>query len=270
MRYRPLGGTGMQISELGIGGVSFGQWGESDDQAAARIIHRAIDEGINFIDTSDAYSHGGSEEIIGKALSGGRREHVVLATKFHLPGDVAWNEGGGRSQYARQRPALDRAGGRSQPQAATDGLDRSLPGSQARTLHRLRRDAVGADRSAHPGEDPGIRDLEFRGTRTRRIAMDVGAAPGRSLRQRAGAVLDGRARDRAARDSRSAAALAGAVDLEPVGRRVAVGPLAQGSRSPHELSCRSDTRPLQHRARRESDASSRRSRRWRSSPRRRG
>jgi aryl-alcohol dehydrogenase-like predicted oxidoreductase len=63
--------------------MMFGAWGETDHDEAIRIIHRALDAGINFIDTADVYSRGESEQIVGKALAGGRREHVVLATKFH-------------------------------------------------------------------------------------------------------------------------------------------------------------------------------------------
>ncbi|HVC05980.1 MAG TPA: aldo/keto reductase [Solirubrobacterales bacterium] len=71
------------MSSLCLGAMMFGAWGEPDHDAAIRIIHRALDAGINFIDTADVYSQGESEEIVGKALSGGRREKVVLATKFH-------------------------------------------------------------------------------------------------------------------------------------------------------------------------------------------
>jgi aryl-alcohol dehydrogenase-like predicted oxidoreductase len=63
--------------------MMFGAWGEPDHDACIRIIHRALDAGINFIDTADVYSRGESEEIVGKALGGGRRENIVLATKFH-------------------------------------------------------------------------------------------------------------------------------------------------------------------------------------------
>jgi aryl-alcohol dehydrogenase-like predicted oxidoreductase len=63
--------------------MMFGAWGETDHDACVRIIHRALDAGINFIDTADVYARGESEQIVGKALAGGRREHVVLATKFH-------------------------------------------------------------------------------------------------------------------------------------------------------------------------------------------
>ena len=83
MEQRTLGRTGVHVSSLCLGAMMFGAWGEPDHDAAIRIIHRALDAGINFIDTADVYSRGESEEIVGKALSGGRRENVVLATKFH-------------------------------------------------------------------------------------------------------------------------------------------------------------------------------------------
>ena len=83
MQYRTLGRTGVQVSPLCLGAMMFGQWGNPDHDDSIRIIHRALDAGINFIDTADVYSRGESEEIVGKALADGRREHVVLATKIH-------------------------------------------------------------------------------------------------------------------------------------------------------------------------------------------
>ena len=83
MEQRTLGHTGVSVSSLCLGAMMFGAWGEPDHDAGIAIIHRALDAGINFIDTADVYSRGESEEIVGKALSGGRRENVVLATKFH-------------------------------------------------------------------------------------------------------------------------------------------------------------------------------------------
>ena len=83
MDQRALGRTGVHVSPLCLGAMMFGAWGEPDHDAAVRIIHRALDSGINFIDTADVYSRGESEQIVGKALAGGRRENVVLATKFH-------------------------------------------------------------------------------------------------------------------------------------------------------------------------------------------
>ncbi len=83
MNYRTLGGTGTKVSPLCLGAMMFGDWGNPDHDDSVRIIHRALDAGINFIDTADVYSRGESEEIVGKALAGGKREHVVLATKVH-------------------------------------------------------------------------------------------------------------------------------------------------------------------------------------------
>jgi aryl-alcohol dehydrogenase-like predicted oxidoreductase len=83
MNYRNLGRTGMQVSPLCLGAMMFGEWGNPDHEDSVRIIHRALDAGINFIDTADVYSRGESEEIVAKALSGGKRDNVILATKVH-------------------------------------------------------------------------------------------------------------------------------------------------------------------------------------------
>jgi aryl-alcohol dehydrogenase-like predicted oxidoreductase len=83
MELRPFGRTGVKVSPLCLGAMMFGAWGNTDHDDSIRIIHRALDAGINFIDTADVYARGESEEIVGKALAGGRRDHVVLATKVH-------------------------------------------------------------------------------------------------------------------------------------------------------------------------------------------
>jgi aryl-alcohol dehydrogenase-like predicted oxidoreductase len=83
MELRSLGSTGVKVSPLCLGAMMFGAWGNTDHDDSVRIIHAALDAGVNFIDTADVYSRGESEEIVGKALAGGRREHVVLATKVH-------------------------------------------------------------------------------------------------------------------------------------------------------------------------------------------
>jgi aryl-alcohol dehydrogenase-like predicted oxidoreductase len=83
MDLRTLGRTGVKVSPLCLGAMMFGEWGNQDHEDSIRIIHRALDAGINFVDTADVYSGGESEEIVGKALAGGRREHVVLASKVH-------------------------------------------------------------------------------------------------------------------------------------------------------------------------------------------
>ena len=82
MEYRTLGGTGVRVSTHCLGAMMFGEWGNTDVDECVRIIHAAIDGGINFVDTADVYSVGQSEEIVGKALKG-RRDDVVLATKVH-------------------------------------------------------------------------------------------------------------------------------------------------------------------------------------------
>ena len=82
MEYRELGRTGVQVSPLCLGAMMFGAWGNPNHEDGIRTIHRALDAGINFIDTADVYARGESEEIVGKALQG-RRDSVVLATKVH-------------------------------------------------------------------------------------------------------------------------------------------------------------------------------------------
>jgi aryl-alcohol dehydrogenase-like predicted oxidoreductase len=96
MDYRPLGRTGVQVSKLCLGTMMFGAWGNADHDDSIRVIHAALDAGVNFVDTADVYSAGESEEIVGKALKG-RRDDVVLATKFFMPmGDDPNRRGGSR------------------------------------------------------------------------------------------------------------------------------------------------------------------------------
>ena len=93
---RVLGETGMRVSSLCLGTMMFGPMGNPDGDECVRIIHRALDAGINFIDTADVYSRGTSEEIVGRAIKD-RREHVVLATKFwNVMGDDPNQRGGSR------------------------------------------------------------------------------------------------------------------------------------------------------------------------------
>ena len=82
MNYRKLGRTGLKVSPLCLGAMMFGRRGNADHADCVRIIHRALDAGINFVDTANVYSNGESEEIVGQALRG-HRDQVVLATKVH-------------------------------------------------------------------------------------------------------------------------------------------------------------------------------------------
>lgn len=98
MRYRVLGGTGIEVSVHCLGTMMFGAVGNRDHDDAVRIIHTALDAGINFVDTADMYSGGESEEIVGEALEG-RRDDVVLATKVHFPDREGPNRGGNSRRW---------------------------------------------------------------------------------------------------------------------------------------------------------------------------
>jgi aryl-alcohol dehydrogenase-like predicted oxidoreductase len=92
----------VSVSPLCLGAMMFGAWGNTDHDESVRIIHRALDAGLNFIDTADVYSRGESEEIVGKALDG-RRDGVVLATKFHARmGDDPNERGNSRRWIVRE------------------------------------------------------------------------------------------------------------------------------------------------------------------------
>ena len=98
MKRRVLGGTGMSVSEFALGAMMLGAMGNTDHDESVRIIHTALDAGINFVDTADVYSRGESEEIVGRALKG-RRDDVVLATKFALPMGPDANQAGGSPRW---------------------------------------------------------------------------------------------------------------------------------------------------------------------------
>lgn len=116
--YRPLGGTGISVSPFALGTMMFGAIGNGDHDDAVRIIHSALDRGINFVDTADMYSAGESEVIVGKALRG-RRDAVVLASKGHFPLDEhpAPNTSGNSRRY------LIRAVDASLKRLGTDYID---------------------------------------------------------------------------------------------------------------------------------------------------
>ncbi|SBW23893.1 aryl-alcohol dehydrogenase [Candidatus Protofrankia californiensis] len=102
MSYRDFGRTGVKVSPLALGAMNFGARANTDHEDSIRIIQQALDSGINLIDTADVYSQGESERIVGKALAGGRREDVVLATKFHGQiGDEPNHFGNSRRWIAR-------------------------------------------------------------------------------------------------------------------------------------------------------------------------
>jgi aryl-alcohol dehydrogenase-like predicted oxidoreductase len=122
MDYRSLGTTGMMVSPLCLGAMMFGRWGEPDHDTSIRIIHRALDAGINVVDTADVYSRGESEEIVGKALKG-RRDDVVLATKFHGPMDVDMGQTGNPLRRGNSRRWIVQEVEHSLRRLQTDWID---------------------------------------------------------------------------------------------------------------------------------------------------
>ncbi|BCJ49902.1 aldo/keto reductase [Actinoplanes sp. NBRC 14428] len=103
MQYRTLGRTGIKVSPYALGAMMFGKAagvGNPDHGESVRIIHKALDAGINVIDTADVYSYGESEEIVGEALRG-RRDSVVLATKCGRPMGEDPNRQGASGRWIR-------------------------------------------------------------------------------------------------------------------------------------------------------------------------
>jgi aryl-alcohol dehydrogenase-like predicted oxidoreductase len=116
MEFRTLGRSGVKVSALCLGAMMFGPWGNTDEAECIRMIHDAIDAGINFVDTADVYGEGRSEEIVGKALKG-RRDDVVLATKVH--GDM----GKGPNERGNSRYWIMREVEASLRRLGTDHID---------------------------------------------------------------------------------------------------------------------------------------------------
>lgn len=116
MDYRNLGNSGLKVSPLCLGAMMFGKWGNADHEDSIRIIHRALDAGINFVDTANGYSEGESEIIVGKALRD-RREGVVLATKVWAP------VGPGANQRGLSRKAIQEQVENSLRRLGTDVID---------------------------------------------------------------------------------------------------------------------------------------------------
>jgi aryl-alcohol dehydrogenase (NADP+) len=101
MQQRILGRTGISVSKFALGTLRLGAWGNEDHDDAARIVHTALDAGINLIDTADQYSGGEAERIVGKAVRE-RRDDVVIATKGHFPlqlGDRTPNRSGNSRRH---------------------------------------------------------------------------------------------------------------------------------------------------------------------------
>lgn len=116
MEYRALGRTGLEVSAYSLGTAVFGPWGNDDEAECGRLVREAIDAGVNLIDTADVYGGGRSEEILGRILKG-RRDEVILATKFHNP------MGSGVNDRGNSRLWVMRAVERSLRRLQTDHID---------------------------------------------------------------------------------------------------------------------------------------------------
>ena len=116
MEYRILGRTGVRVSAHCLGAMMFGVWGNTDEEECIRMVHRALDAGINFVDTADVYSAGVSEEIVGKALKH-KRDDVFLATKVH--GEM----GSGPNERGNTRLWIQREVEASLKRLKTDHID---------------------------------------------------------------------------------------------------------------------------------------------------
>ena len=91
MEYTLLKGTGLKVSRFCLGTMTFG--GQTNEEDSIRIVHHALDEGVNFFDTAGTYTGGISEQYLGKALEG-RREEAVIATKVNNPRGPLPNQSG--------------------------------------------------------------------------------------------------------------------------------------------------------------------------------
>ena len=223
MDHRPLGRTGVSVSKMCLGAMMFGAWGNPDHDDSMRIIHAALDAGINFVDTADVYGAGESEEIVGKALKG-RRDDVVLATKFFNPMGEDANRRGGSRRWIIQ--AVEDSLRRLQ----TDWID----------LYQIHRpdpdtdidETLGALTDlVHQGKVRYIGHSTFPASRDRRGRVDRARAPSAALRHRAARLLDPRPRHRSRRPAHLPAPRHRRALLQPAHRRMAVRPLAQGHRT---------------------------------------
>ena len=220
MEYRPLGRTGVHVSQLCLGTMMFGAWGNTDHDDSIRIIHRALDAGINFVDTADVYSAGESEEIVGKAL----RNPPSAATTWcwRRSSGAPMGEGPNRGGVSRRwiitevENSLRRLGTdwidlyqMHRPDPATD-IDETL-GALTDLVQQGKIRYIGSS-SFSGGE---IVEAQW-AARERRL---------RAVPHRAAAVLDPGARHRARRPAHRVAPRHGHPHLQPVGRRLAVGTL---------------------------------------------
>ena len=219
MEYRTLGRTGVKVSPLCLGAMMFGAWGEPDHDKSIRIIHAALDAGINFVDTADVYSRARTRR------SSARRSKAAATTSSSPRSSTArWATAPTQGQLA----ALDHARRRGLAAAPADRPHRPLPGAPPRrtptSRRRCRRSPTSSGR-----EDPLLRLLDLSGEHDRRGAVGRARPRPRALQDRAAALQHARARDRGRRPPHRATPRHGRDPVEPARRRLAVRPLPQGA-----------------------------------------
>ena len=199
----------------------FGAWGNTDHEDSIRIIDRAVEAGINFIDTADVYSAGESEVIVGKALKGLKREEIVLATKVHGAMGSDPNAQGNSRRWiiAECENSLRRLG---------DRLHRPLPDPPALARDRHRRHPRRPERSRTGRQDPLRRKLHFPGPPGGRGPVGGRTSGARALPDRATPVLHPGARHRGRPVAGLPAIRHGRTQLEPAGRWMALRGLRGG------------------------------------------
>ncbi len=221
MDLRTLGRTGMRVSPLCLGAMMFGAWGNPDHDDCVRIVHAALDAGVNFIDTADVYSGGESEEIVAKSLAGGRRDGVILATKVHAPMGADPNMAGNSRRWITREVE-------SSLRAAAHRLDRPLPDPPARPHLRHRRHPGRPVGPRPPGQGAGHRLLDVPGRPDRGGPLGGRAPRTRALRVRTASVLDPGPRGGGCRLAGLSALRDGRHRVEPAQRRLAHRALPQG------------------------------------------
>ncbi len=215
MEYRTLGRTGVKVSPLCLGAMMFGAWGNPDHDESIRIIHRALDAGINFVDTADVYAPGESEEIVGKALAGGRRDERRARDQVPRPdGRRPEPAGATRAAGSCRRSRTACAG------SAPTGSTSTRCTGPTRRPTSTRRSARSPTSSA-PGKIRYLGSSTFPRHEIVEAQWVGGAARPRAVRLRAAALLAARPRDRGRRAARLRAVRHGRDPLEPARRRLA-------------------------------------------------
>ena len=190
MEYRHLGRTGIRVTDLCLGAMTFGREATEDDSRA--MLDRYLEAGGNFVDTANVYAGGASEEILGRVFAerpGPTRRHRARHEGPHADG---------RRDQRRRRIAPKHPGvGRAFTAAPADRVDRPVPDPRLRPAHAARRDAVDARRSRARGQGPLHRRQQLRGMAARQGARPLRAPRLGAVRRAAAAVLAARTRDRA-------------------------------------------------------------------------